>query len=377
MARIPVLISAGEASGDMYAAQLATALRRHVDVDLFGMGGPNMREAGVDTVVDASEVGVLGVVEIVRKLPALRRAWRRLISEIDQRRPTIAILTDFPAFHLRLARVLRRRRIRNVYFVCPQFWAWRPWRVRLVKRRFVRGLCIFPFEEAFFRKAGVQADWIGHPLVDAVRAQTTREAFALRHGLDPSRPIVAVLPGSRPSELAHHMPRLMEAIAIMNSTAPRQFVIAAAPGLTMSQMRAHMGTLQSTVPIVENSTYDLLAAADVAIVSSGTATVEAALLDAPMVVVYRVAPFTAWVVRRLARTPHFAMVNLLAGKEIVPELIQDAFTPERLARETERLLASAEARQTMRAELARVREKLGPPGAIERAASIIAGMIQN
>ena len=169
MARIPVLISAGEASGDMYAAQLATALRRHADVDLFGMGGPKMREAGVETVVDASEVGVLGVVEIVRKLPALRQAWRRLLSEIERRRPTIAILTDFPAFHLRLARVLRRKQIRNVYFVCPQFWAWRPWRVRLVKRRFVRGLCIFPFEEAFFRKAGVQADWIGHPLVDAVR----------------------------------------------------------------------------------------------------------------------------------------------------------------------------------------------------------------
>ncbi len=155
MARIPVLISAGEASGDMYAAQLATALRRHADVDLFGMGGPKMREAGVETVVDASEVGVLGVVEIVRKLPALRQAWRRLLSEIERRRPTIAILTDFPAFHLRLARVLRRKQIRNVYFVCPQFWAWRPWRVRLVKRRFVRGLCIFPFEEAFFRKAGV------------------------------------------------------------------------------------------------------------------------------------------------------------------------------------------------------------------------------
>jgi len=377
MARVPVLISAGEASGDMYAAQLATALRRHADLDLFGMGGPKMREAGVETVVDASEVGVLGVVEIVRKLPALRQAWRRLLSEIERRRPAIAILTDFPAFHLRLARVLRRQQIRNVYFVCPQFWAWRPWRVRLVKRRFVRGLCIFPFEEAFFRKAGVQADWIGHPLVDAVHPQSTRESFALRHGLDPGRPIIAVLPGSRPSELAHHMPRLMEAITIMNSTASRQFVIAAAPGLTKAQVRAHMGVLQSTVPIVENATYDLLAVGDVAIISSGTATVEAALLDAPMVVVYRVAPFTAWVVRRLARTRHFAMVNLLAGKEIVPELIQDAFTPERLARETERLLASAEARQTMRGELALVREKLGPPGAIERAASIIAGMIQN
>jgi len=377
MTRTPVLISAGEASGDMYAAQLALALRKRVDIDLFGMGGPKMRAAGVETVVDAAEVGVLGVVEIVRKLPALRQAWRRLIAEIDRRRPAIAILTDFPAFHLRLARVLRRKRIRNVYFVCPQFWAWRPWRVRLVKRRFVRGLCIFPFEEAFFRQAGVQADWIGHPLVDAVRAETPREAFALQHGLDPGCPIIAVLPGSRPSELAHHMPQLMAAIARMNAASTRQFVIAAAPGLTPAQLKAHMGALQSTMPIVENATYDLLAAADVAIVSSGTATVEAALLNAPMVVVYRVAPFTAWVVRRLARTKHFAMVNLLAGREIVPELIQDAFTPERLASETERLLASAEARQAMRAELARVRETLGPPGAIDRAAKIIAGMIQN
>src|SRR5690349_19056992 len=151
MASIPVLISAGEASGDMYAARLALALRRRIDVDLFGMGGPKMRDAGVDTVVDSAEVGVLGVVEIVQKLPALRRAWRRLISEIDRRGPKLAILTDFPAFHLRLSRVLRHKDVRNVYFVCPQFWAWRPWRVRLVKRRFVRALCIFPFEEDFYR----------------------------------------------------------------------------------------------------------------------------------------------------------------------------------------------------------------------------------
>src|SRR5579862_3941688 len=178
MAPVPVLISAGEASGDMYAARLALALRQRVDVDLFGMGGPKMREAGVDTVVDAAEVGVLGIVEIVRKLPSLLRARRRLLSEIARRRPTLAILTDFPAFHLRLARVLRRKHVRNVYFVCPQFWAWRPWRVNLVRRRFVRGLCIFPFEEAFYRNAGVRVDWIGHPLVDDVRAPMTREAFA-------------------------------------------------------------------------------------------------------------------------------------------------------------------------------------------------------
>jgi lipid-A-disaccharide synthase len=386
MAPVPVFISAGEASGDMYAARLALALRRRLDVDLFGMGGPRMREAGVDTVVDISEVGVLGVVEIVRKLPALRRAWKRLLSEIERRRPALAILTDFPAFHLRLSRVLRRKRIRNVYFVCPQFWAWRPWRVRLVKRRFVRALCIFPFEEDFYRHAGVPTDWIGHPLVDSVRISMTREAFAQRFGLDPRLPIVAVLAGSRASELAHHMPQLVPAVALMNSTnstnsmnsaSQRQFVFALAPGLTVAQLKAHMGTLAPAVTIVEDATYDLLAAAEVAIVSSGTATVEAALLGVPMVVVYRVAPFTAWVVRRLARTRLFAMVNVLAGKEVVPELIQDAFTPERVVGETERLLASAEARAAMCRELANVREKLGPPGAIDRAADIIAEMLRN
>src|ERR1700730_14324887 len=240
MPPVPVLISAGEASGDMYAARLAVARRGRADVDLFGMGGPRMREAGVDTVVDAADVGVLGVVEIVHKLPALRRAWRRLISEIDRRRPTIAILTDFPAFHLRLSRVLRRKHVRNVYFVCPQFWAWRPWRVRLVKRRFVRGLCIFPFEEDFYRKAGVQTDWIGHPLVDAVRPPITREAFALHYGLDPRLPMVALLPGSCPSELAHPMAGLMAAVAQMNSGSRRQFVFATAPGLTQAQLKAHL-----------------------------------------------------------------------------------------------------------------------------------------
>jgi len=375
MPPVPVFISAGEASGDMYAARLALALRRRIDVALFGMGGPKMREAGVDTVVDAAEVGVLGIIEIVRKLPSLLRARRRLLSEIERRRPTLAILTDFPAFHLRLARVLRRKQVRNVYFVCPQFWAWRPWRVNLVRRRFVRGLCIFPFEEAFYRNAGVRVDWIGHPLVDDVRARMTREAFALRYGLDPARPIVALLPGSRPSELAHHMPVLMAAVAQMSVARERQFVIAAAPGLTRVQLNEHMAGAPAAISIVENATYDLLGAADVAIVSSGTATVEAALVGVPMVVVYRVAPSTAWIVRRLVHTRFFAMVNLLAEKEVVPELIQDAFTPERVVQETERLLQSAEAREAMRREFALVREKLGPPGAIDRAAAIIAEMI--
>lgn len=370
-----VLISAGEASGDMYAARLAEALRARADVRLFGMGGPKMREAGVDTVVDCSEIGVVGVVEVVRKLPAVYRAWRRLLSEARRRRPSLAILTDSPGFHLRLSRLLRRQHVRNVYFVCPQFWAWRRGRVKLMRRRFTRGLCIFPFEEAFYREAGMAVDWIGHPLVDQVRPTLSRTEFAARYGLDVSRPIVAILPGSRPNELAQHLPRLVETAIRMRENGEHQFVLALAPGLTRAQVSRY---LHGALPfqIVENSTYDLLAAADVAIISSGTATVEAALIGVPMVVVYRVAPATAWIARRLIRTRFFAMVNVIANKLVVPELIQNDFTPERVAEEAGRLLRSPQARDQMRYQLGLVRQQLGPPGAIERAADIIASMLE-
>jgi lipid-A-disaccharide synthase len=371
-----LLISAGEASGDMYAAQLARALRRRADVHLFGMGGPRMREAGVEIVVDSSEVAVAGIFEVARKIPALRRAMRTLRAEARRRKPALAILTDFPGFHLRLARTLHARGVRNVYFVCPQFWAWRPWRVHLVRRRFVRGLCLFPFETDFYRQAGVTADWIGHPLVGQVRATLSRAEFAARHALDPARPIITLLPGSRPSELAHHMPRLMQAVARLSSAAAgRQFVLAVAPGLSHAQIEPYLPPAQTLVHVVENAAYDALAAADVSIVSSGTATIEAALLGAPMVVIYRVAPATAWIARRFMRAPFIAMVNLLAGKLVVPELIQEAFTPAEVAREVEHLLASPEARATMRGELAEVCRRLGPPGAIDRAAGLIANML--
>jgi len=371
-----VLISAGEASGDMYAARLAVALRERADVRLFGMGGPKMREAGVDTVVDIADVGVVGVFEVVRKLPAVYRAWRKLLSETRRRRPPLAILTDFPAFHLRLSRVLRRQQIRNVYFVCPQFWAWRPWRVNLVRRRFVRGLCIFPFEEEFYRRAGVTVDWIGHPLVGQVHPTMSRQEFFAGHNLDTNLPVVAILPGSRPGELAQNLPRLMDAAMRIRKARECQFLLALAPGLRPTQVGDFIPA-GLPLQIIENSTYDAMSAADLAIISSGTATVEAALIGVPMVVVYRVSPATAWIARLLVRTRFFAMVNVIAGKAIVPELIQDDFTPERVAHEADRLLGSTQAREEMRRQLAVVREQLGPPGAIERAAAIIAGMISN
>jgi lipid-A-disaccharide synthase len=369
-----ILISAGEASGDMYASRLAVALRARADVQLFGMGGPRMRDAGVELVADCSEVSLVGIVEIAKKYPALKRVWKRLLNEAARRKPRLAILTDFPGFHLRLARALKSQGVQNVYFVCPQFWAWRPWRANLVRRRFVRGLCIFPFEEEWYRSRGVKADFIGHPLVGNVAAKRTRAEFAADHGLDASKPIVALLPGSRSGEITHHMPTLMQATRLIQIGRDVQFVLALAPGLKRSLVSQYLPQ-EDTMHLVEDATYDALGAADLSIVSSGTATVEAALMDAPMIVVYRLAPLTAAIAGLLVRTPMFAMVNLIAGKRVVPELVQKDFTPARLASEAVRLLDSPDARVEMRRRLAEVREKLGPPGALERAADLIAGML--
>ena len=374
MTKPQILISAGEASGDMYAARLANALRQRADVRLFGLGGLRMREAGVELLADCSEVAVVGISEFVRRVPAGWRVLRRLVAAAAERRPALAILVDSPALHLRLARRLSWQGVRIVYFICPQVWAWRAWRVRLIKRRFARALCIFPFEEKFYRDAGVPVDFVGHPLVDEVRSKMSRAEFAARYDLDAGQPIIALLPGSRAGELAHNLPPILQACHLLAQQHPYQFALAVAPGLTPRQL---VDYARRDVPIrlVEDATYDALAAADVAIVSSGTATVEAALLGTPMVVVYRVSLTTAFFARRLVQAPFFAMPNLIAERRVVPELIQDGFTPERVAEETLRLLASPAAREQMKRDLAEVRSKLGPGGAIERAAEIIARML--
>ena len=370
-----ILLSAGEASGDMYAAQLAKALKARTDCEIFGMGGEQMRAAGVDVVTDYSQVSVLGITEILGHLPQLIRAMRGLVNSARLRRPALAILTDFPGFHLRLARKLKPLGVRNVYYICPQFWAWRPWRVRIVKRRFALALCIFPFEEKFFADAGVPVKFIGHPLVGNVAPSQTREHFFAAHRLDPAKPLVTILAGSRNSEIARHLPILAEACAKIQSELPVQFVLASAPGCAASLRQNWPGGIK--VLIVEGQTYDALAHADASVVASGTATVEAALLDAPMIVVYRVTPLTALLAKPLVRTAHFAMVNLIAGRRVVPELIQKDFTPEKVAGQMLRLLRDPAAVSAMRADLAEVRRKLGPPGAAERAADAITALLAN
>ncbi|MGB2626012.1 MAG: lipid-A-disaccharide synthase [Candidatus Acidiferrum sp.] len=374
MAPIPLLLSAGEASGDMYAARLATALRARLDVELFGMGGPQMRTAGVEIITDYSEVAVVGITEIVRHLPSLVRAMNRIVAEAEARRPALAILTDFPGFHLRLARKLQPRAIRNVYYICPQFWAWRPWRVNLIRRRFAKALCIFPFEEKFFRNAGVPTEFIGHPLVGEVNARKDRKTFCQEQRIDPTRTVVTILPGSRAGEIAHHLPVLQETCARIHARKPSQFIVAAAHAKDVALLESGWpGGI--TVRVVQDETYNALAAADVAIVSSGTATVEAALLNTPMVVVYRVSPLTAILAKPLVRTAHFAMVNLIADKQVVPELVQDDFTPDRVAEAVLNLLHDPNARTAMKEGLAEVRRRLGPPGAVDRAADQIALML--
>jgi lipid-A-disaccharide synthase len=362
----------------MYAARLAAALRERAGVHLFGLGGPRMREAGVELLADASEVAVVGISEVARRLPAVWRIYRQLAEEAARRQPALAILVDFPDFNLRLARRLRHAGIRIVYFISPQIWAWRPKRVVLMRQLVERVLCIFPFEEEFYRQAGVPVEFVGHPLVGAVQPHWAREEFFRRYDLDPARPLVTLLPGSRAGEIEHILPTMLEGCVLLKRELPEcQFALAIAPGLTAFDVQSYARS-DLAVHLVEWATYDAVAAADCALVASGTATVEAALLGTPMVVVYRVSAATAFIARRLVRTPHFAMVNLIAGRGIIPELIQEEFTAEATANAVRALLTSAQAREQMKRDLAEVSARLAgdcPGRAIERAAEIIAGML--
>lgn len=377
MAPISILISAGEASGDMYAARLAAALRARADVQLFGMGGEGMRAAGVDIVTDYHEVAVVGITEIFRHLPSLIRAMRRLASEAERRKATFAILTDFPGFHLRLARKLKPRGIQNIYYICPQFWAWRPWRARLIRRRFAKALCIFPFEEEFFTGRGVAAEFIGHPLVGQVKPTLSRAGFAAKYQLDAALPTVALLPGSRWGEVSRHLPVMLEAAQhLRRSGCACNIVIAAAPGPDLARLRAFLPPALQPV-VAAGDAYNALAAADAAVVCSGTATVEAALLNTPMVVVYRLSALTAALAKPLVRAKFFSMVNLIADRCVVPELVQKDFRPEKIAAELRATLDPSSQRAVqIREGLAEVRQRLGPPGAVDRAADAIAQLLR-
>jgi len=379
MAYPEILISAGEASSDMYGARLAKALRERTGATLFGMGGPRMGEAGVELIADYHEVAVVGITEVLHKIPTVVGVQRRLAQEAIRRRASLAILIDSPGTHLGVARRLKNSGIPAGYFIGPQVWAWRPGRVRVVKRLVNRMVVIFPFEEKIYHDAGVPVDFVGHPLVDVVRPTVTRQEFAVKHSLDPESLIVVLLPGSRRSEIAQHYPFVLDACKLlareMQPVGGVQFVHVAAPSQPAGLFSDYGDRLGIQIKRIEGQAYDALASADCAIVASGTATIEAALLATPMVVIYRVAPMTAAILRRMVRAPFISMVNLIGGRRIVPELIQDNLTAKAVAAQVRFLLESADGREEMKSGLAEVRAKLGSGGAIERAADIFARML--
>jgi lipid-A-disaccharide synthase len=375
MSKPSLMIVAGERSGDLYGAELALALHARLgDPQLFGCGGEAMRRAGVDTVVDAHQLTMIGITEVVGGLPRAYRAFHALLEEVDKRQPQLAVLIDFPDFNLRLAKQLKKRGIRVVYFVSPQVWAWRKGRLRQLKARIDKMLCIFHFEEAIYRQAGIPVEYVGHPLVDLVRPRMTREQFLSEIGLEPATATVALLPGSREKEVSSILPTMLEAASRISLTHKVQFVVAVAPTLDAEWLgrdllERYAG--RATVRTVTHATYDALEHCDIAILASGTATLEAALRGRPMVVVYRVSLLTWLLGRALIHVPFYCMVNILAGKLLVPELIQSDFTAVKVASRVEYLLDHPQAREEMAQELRALKDHLGPGGAIGRAAEAV------
>jgi lipid-A-disaccharide synthase len=369
------MIVAGEPSGDAHAAALVNALQKKLlDLECFGATGPLLRAAGVETIVNSDELAIMGILEVARVLPKFISAFRKLKAAAIKRRPDAVILVDWPEFNLRLATALHRRGIKVIYYISPQLWAWRPRRISTIKRDIDLLLSILPFEAEWFRARGVEhVEFVGHPLAGEVKACFGRDEFCRRHGLDPAQPIVSFLPGSRRKELQRILPPMLAAIERLKQHRPEvQCVVVVAPSRTIEETRAIV-TQQNgaaSIPLIQQQTREALAASDAAAVASGTATLEAALLQTPMVVVYKESAVNWHTLGRLITVTHYGLVNLVAGKEIAKELMQNDLTGERLAAELLQLL-DPETNTRARAKLADVARNLGEAGASERAAESI------
>jgi lipid-A-disaccharide synthase len=382
------LLSAGEASGDTYGAQLIDALRQFAPGStFFGMGGEKMRASGCELLIDAKDVAVVGLVEVVKHLPDIRRRFKHLVAEAARRKPDAAILIDFPDFNLRLARELHGLGIPVFYFVSPQIWAWRTGRVKQIRKYVRKMIVIFPFEQEFYARHGVEVSYVGHPLAYEPPPQISREEFAAQHGLDPKKLWIALLPGSRRKEVRLNLPPLAEAAGLLQKQGEFEFLLPVASTLSdawlceqleaqglkpqfinapdaalkgRSSTPALAAEVETKAPQTHLSTNAraTLMHSRAAVVASGTATVEAALSGTPFVVVYRLAPLTWLLGRRLVKLDTFAMPNLIAGKKIVPELIQKDFTAQNVARELNAIIPDGPARQQMEAALKMVQQRL-------------------
>jgi lipid-A-disaccharide synthase len=408
-----LFISAGEASGEHYGALLIQALKRQLaatgqTAQFFGMGGDRMVAAGLDRVVRSEDMAVMGITEVIRHLPRIYREFRKLKQAIRERRPDVAVLIDFPDIHFKLAEELHRLHVPVIFFVSPQLWAWKKHRITLVQKYVDKMLVIFPFEEPFYRERGVQAEFVGHPLAELPLPTISREDFAAAHALDPAKPWIALLPGSRAREIRHNLPEMIRAAILLfhdyhlePGNPEPQFIVPLAQTLTAPQRRA---TEEMVNRLRENLTIRLvndlsaegavgptaggapaaLFHARASVVASGTATVEAALIGNPFVVVYRVSPLTYAIAKRVVTVPHVAMANLIAGKRVVPELIQNDFTAANIVQQIGLLLPDGAPRESMMKELKAIREVLNARpagheqqnGSIERVAEITLAQLQ-
>jgi len=372
-----VLMIAGEASGDLHGADLLRALRARVPrLEVFGIGGADLRAAGMQTVVDAGEVATVGVVEAVSHVRQLYGVYRTLVRRLREHPPDLCILIDFPEFNLRVARAAKRAGVPVLYYIGPQVWAWRRGRVRTIARRVDRLAVVFPFEPALYSGRECAVEFVGHPLLDRVAATKTRAATRAAHGFADDRPLVLLLPGSRRSEIERILPAMLDAVRTLAADPSRQFVLGLAPTVSRDAVEALVTRAGVAVPVVAGDTYDLMAAADLAIVASGTATLECALLGCPMVVVYRMSSLTYAVGRLLVRgVRHIAMPNIVAGRAIVPELLQGAASGSAIAAAARDILDQPGRRDEMVRDLRAVRTRLGRGGAAARAADIAVEML--
>lgn len=361
-------VVAGEASGDLHASEVVRELKKlDPSLTLFGLGGDLLAREGMTLVHHASETGLVGLVDVIRHLPMFRRIFKDIIQRIERERPDAVLLIDYPGFNLRVARRCKKLGVPVVYYISPQIWAWNQGRVRQIADHVDLMLVVFPFEEEFYRKHGVPVKYVGHPLIEqlaGVRKPARRDALRL-----------ALLPGSRRQEVATLLPAMLDAVEILKREREVEAYIIQAPTIEHAELEAILRAKGADVPILPHDRGEGVAAADISLSASGTATLESAVLGTPVVVMYRLNRLTYWLGKRLVRVPHFSLVNIVAGKEVVPELIQNEVNGARIAAEVRRMIEPATYEQLI-AELARVRELLGGPGASGRAAAEIHEMVK-
>jgi len=371
-----ILFIAGEASGDLHGAGVVRALKRHrPDLDLFGVGGDQMRGEGMDVLFHIDRLAFMGFVEVLKNLHTVRELRNRLASTLKSRIPDVAVLIDYPGFNLRFAKTLSGLGVPVIYYISPQVWAWHKSRVKQMRGIVTSMKVVFPFEVEIYRRAGIDVEFVGHPIVERISCDTTREQFFADHGLNPAKKVVALLPGSRVQEIEKIFPVMIDAARRLVQKFGVQAAVGVAPNLGLEVLGKYPLKDHGIVP-VEHATYDLMHHADVAIVTSGTATLETGWFGTPMVIVYKTSPLTYQIGRMLIDVPNIGLANIVAGKQVAPELIQGDLTPSRLFDEVSSLVADEVKAQKMRQDLGIIRERLGGPGASEKVAQSVLSFVR-